>query len=348
LDERSVQEQASGWVDITLAPQPGAFDRQRHPQAGSIVVLTSQRPPPRQALDWLLAADRAPNGSRGPSPTPASRGPTPEPASAQDPAAKRSGGSRSPSPHPAGAAFQEQSGAAAEEGARQQRRQGRGDEKSEAAALAAQSGRAARRMRYAPPDLDGGAADAAAAAAGEANIESGEMMHQIADCLAEDGEISEAAAEAASLAAEAATCSLVGGVRGGAASGSSSAAAVWLGAQDIMEEGQCGAAQPDARQEKQQQQPQQGGGRPPTGKDSGGGVPGAPAPRLVIAGVLRVAPRRDSGGSWVVSAHPRCSAHAAEDPNAPCAKVASALCPTQVAFLRIPAALVFVWEGGAR
>lgn len=333
-DVCSVEEQASGWVDITLSPQAGASDRQKHPQAGCIVILTSQRPPPKQALDWLLAGDRAPNGgrggSRGPSPTPASRGPTPEPACAEGSTARRGGSSRSPSPHPGAAEPQEQPGAATEGELRQQ--QGRGDEKSEAAALATQSDRVARRMRYAPPDLDGGAADAAAAATGEAIIESGEMMHQIADCLAEDGEISEAAAEAASLAAEAATCSLVGAR---VASGSSSGAAVWLEPQDIMEEGQCSAAQPEAQQQQQRRQPlQPGGSRPPTGRDGGGGVAGPPAERLVIACVLRVAPRRDSGGSWVVSAHPRCSAHAAEGPDeAPCAKVGAALFTSHAACL---------------
>lgn len=40
-------------VTVTPQPQPGAFSLIRPPQAGSVVILTSQRPPTRQALDWL-------------------------------------------------------------------------------------------------------------------------------------------------------------------------------------------------------------------------------------------------------------------------------------------------------
>ena len=96
---RSVEEHASGWVDIALAPAPGAFKAQRAPQAGAIIILTNQRPPPRQALDWLAAGDGAaqPGRRRAPSPAMASRRGTPEP---QDPASliRRASGSRSPSP----------------------------------------------------------------------------------------------------------------------------------------------------------------------------------------------------------------------------------------------------------
>ena len=276
-----MEEQASGWVDVTLSPA-GAWPERRLPSAGAIIVLTSQRPPPKQALDWLLAADRVQHqngrGGRGPSPAPYSRGATPEPN--QDAPASLTGrrgssrSSRSPSPLPE--ALHDAAGGGAQHG--------RGDEKSEVAALAAQSDRVARRMRYAPPDLDGGAA-ADVAAAGEGNIESGEMMQQLADCLTEDGEISESAAEAASLATEAATCSLVDG-RGRVPPGGPAA---WLEPNDIMAERHDTAAEAQQQQQQQRQQPQ-GGGKPPMSSWEGGrgGPAGSPAQRFIIAGGLQL------------------------------------------------------------
>lgn len=49
----SIEEKPGGWVDLTVTPQPGGFTLQRALQPGSLVILTSQRPPARQALDWL-------------------------------------------------------------------------------------------------------------------------------------------------------------------------------------------------------------------------------------------------------------------------------------------------------
>jgi hypothetical protein len=51
----SLEDKHGDWVDVTVTPQqqPGAFSLNRPPMPGSLVILTSQRPPPRQALDWL-------------------------------------------------------------------------------------------------------------------------------------------------------------------------------------------------------------------------------------------------------------------------------------------------------
>ena len=164
------------------------------------------------------------------------------------------------------------------------------------AALAAQSGRAARRMRHAPPDLDGGAAAEAAAAGEGRSIKSGEMMQQLADCLAEEGEISESAAEAASLATEAATCSLVDG-RGRAAPGGSAA---WLEPHDIIAEREGNAA--EVQQQQQRQQQPAGGGKPPRSSREGGrGPAGSPAQRFVIAGASHL--QNTPAAPWHAAAH---------------------------------------------
>ena len=265
-------------MDITLAPQPGAFKAQRSPQPGSVVVLTSACPPPRQALDWLSAAP-GPGGAaqpRGQSPAPRSRGPTPDPVQEPRGVPAGNGGQlrrsiASPSPSGGSAA------AGADDGALQH---GSRQEASEGAALAMQSGRVARRMRHAPPDLDGAAAGVGMQASEAAAAQPGSMLSQIADCLDdddEDGEISEAAAEAASLAAEAAVCSIEhrrpprpGG------------AAAWLEPKDILRAdspAQEGITRPQAQQ-------QQGG----EARSEAGGSSSAqtlPEQRLVIAGVRR-------------------------------------------------------------
>lgn len=48
-----MEDRAGGWTDVTVTPQPGGWDLLRPPQQGSLVILTSQQPPARQALDWL-------------------------------------------------------------------------------------------------------------------------------------------------------------------------------------------------------------------------------------------------------------------------------------------------------
>ena len=204
-----MEEQASGWVDITLAPQPGAFKAQRSPQPGSVVVLTSACPPPRQALDWLSAAP-APAAPLSPGANPLRRaleGPPRTPFRSQEGcplAMAASLGAAAPAPRlPGGQRLRVLmmvpcSMAAARKPARARRwRCSRGESRGACG--------------HAPPDLDGAAAGVGMQASEAAAAQPGSMLSQIADCLDdddEDGEISEAAAEAASLAAEAAVCSI--------------------------------------------------------------------------------------------------------------------------------------------
>ena len=50
-----MEEQAKGWVTARLTAVPGDYfmPQQRDLQTGAIILLTSQKPPPRQVLDWL-------------------------------------------------------------------------------------------------------------------------------------------------------------------------------------------------------------------------------------------------------------------------------------------------------
>ncbi len=64
----SVEQQARGWVTALLTAVPGShfMPQQRDLQTGAIILLTSQKPPARQVLDWLsrgLAAAAAHEGS---------------------------------------------------------------------------------------------------------------------------------------------------------------------------------------------------------------------------------------------------------------------------------------------
>lgn len=51
----SVEQQAKGWVTARLTAVHGShfMPQQRDLQTGAIILLTSQKPPPRQVLDWL-------------------------------------------------------------------------------------------------------------------------------------------------------------------------------------------------------------------------------------------------------------------------------------------------------
>ena len=50
-----MEQQAKGWVTATLTAVPGNYfmPQQRDLQTGAIILLTSQKPPARQVLDWL-------------------------------------------------------------------------------------------------------------------------------------------------------------------------------------------------------------------------------------------------------------------------------------------------------
>ncbi len=51
----SLEEQAKGWVTATVLPKSGNYymPQQRDLQTGSILILTSQKPPARQVQNWL-------------------------------------------------------------------------------------------------------------------------------------------------------------------------------------------------------------------------------------------------------------------------------------------------------
>ncbi len=51
----SLEEQAKGWVTATVLPKSGNhyMPQQRDLQTGSILILTSQKPPARQVQNWL-------------------------------------------------------------------------------------------------------------------------------------------------------------------------------------------------------------------------------------------------------------------------------------------------------
>lgn len=57
----SVEEKPGGWLDVTVATQPGALAQQKALQTSSVVILTSSRPPSRGALDWLARQGCSPS-----------------------------------------------------------------------------------------------------------------------------------------------------------------------------------------------------------------------------------------------------------------------------------------------
>ena len=95
----SVEEQAKGWVSATVVPRSGSpyMPQQRDLQTGSILILSSQKPPGRQVQNWL---QRGLTAASSPAQAGTESGIAHKHAPRQEPAAAHVSHSRSPSPLP--------------------------------------------------------------------------------------------------------------------------------------------------------------------------------------------------------------------------------------------------------